>query len=163
MKTFKTITMVMAMVIGLLVTGVNAEAATTGHLYRDNDRRYYEENAETFRGVVFDYYGNRMELTYSVAEFKDAKVGDKSTITSEKTATVMQYIYDMYKMVDDELTRNGDVDYVVYVNEYYDGRLTKVDWQTAKTIRDEAIEILKAYEAELMKQRLNVTDYLTIS
>ena len=66
-------------------------------------------------------------------------------------------------MVDDELTRNGDVDYVVYVNEYYDGRLTKVDWQTAKTIRDEAIEVLKAYEAELMKQRLNVTDYLTIS
>ena len=162
MNKFKTTIMVVAMIFGVLFTGVNAEAATTGHLYRDNDHRYYEENAETFRGVIFDYYGNRMELTYSVAEFKDAKVGDKSTITSEETTTVMQYVYDMYKMVDDELTRNGDVDYVVYVNEYYDGRLTKVDWQSAFSIRDEAIEILKAYEAELMKQHLDINDYLTI-
>ena len=48
------------------------------------------------------------------------------------------------------------------MNEYYDDKLTRVDWQSAISIRDEAIEILKSYEAELMKQHLDINDYLTI-
>ena len=147
MNKFKTTIMVVAMIFGVLFTGVNAEAATTGHLYRSNDYKYCKENATTFRGVIFDYYGNRMEVCNLPA---DKNIDD---LCSEDVVKVMQMVYDIYKMVDDELTRNGGIDYVVYMNEYYDDKLTRVDWQSAISIRNDTIE---------MEQDLNVTDYLTI-
>lgn len=141
------VVMVMIVAIGM-VNCMEADAACTT-IYRNNNCVYSDKEPHTYTYIIFDSYGYRSELTWTI-ETLDLSEEEQIDKLSELYEWIRNIAHDIR---DDVCDGNGDDR--IYMIDYCDGVMHRLSTESKQEAYDECCEALEDYDKAVSEMNNN--------